>query len=167
MAVGYAWIFQNAISGKTLFSKVQCTCKRFHVTEMKISPPWIQIFLHLRRWGYLCLRPLCLLLPLRFRSRQPSVPSLDQAGLLHLSEACTTWRYWLKLSCLSPIIKGFSESCDAWESMDFLLASHNFGQLHCKKCYAIPEFEYDTLLSFSLMFYTRTWNWFYRSPCWF
>ena len=37
MAVGYAQIFQNAISGKTLFSKAHRKREWIHVTEMKIS----------------------------------------------------------------------------------------------------------------------------------
>ena len=53
---------------------------------------WSLIFLHLRRWGCLCLRPLCLLLRFQSRCRQPSVPALYQVGLLHLLEACTRRR---------------------------------------------------------------------------
>lgn len=74
--------------------------------QLIVSPHWSLIFLHLCRWRYFCLQTLCLLLPLRFRSRrqQPSFPALDQAGLLHLLEACTRHRE-LRAQVILPLAR--------------------------------------------------------------
>jgi hypothetical protein len=67
-------------------------------------------------------------------SKSTTFPALNRVGLLHLSEACT--RHRDQAQVISPVHKGFSESCAAWEWTDFLilLASRDSGQLHGKKC---------------------------------